>query len=95
MNNADICFNCWEETGNAGVGDGSIYTDDGEYGPFCEGCWAAWKPAQRAAYLAIAEWCDLQAGQIWPDYAMHEERILTDGIELVATECRKRAKETR
>lgn len=36
----EICDACDEPTGNAGAGDGSLFTDEGE-GPFCEACWKA------------------------------------------------------
>ena len=34
----EYCCECGEPTGNAGRGDDSLYTDDGE-GPFCQDCW--------------------------------------------------------
>ena len=33
----ELCCECDEPTGNAGAGDGSLFTDDGE-GPFCGPC---------------------------------------------------------
>lgn len=35
----ELCCECDEPTGRAGIGEDSLYTDDGE-GPFCETCWA-------------------------------------------------------
>lgn len=35
------CVVCEEPTGNAGAGDGSIYCDACNEGPFCDECWAA------------------------------------------------------
>lgn len=32
------CVSCGQYTGNAGVGDGSRYSNDGDRGPFCDAC---------------------------------------------------------
>ena len=34
------CCACGQATGNAGIGDGSLYADDGE-GPYCWECYPA------------------------------------------------------
>jgi len=34
----EYCCKCDCETGNAGVGDGSLYLDNGD-GPFCDECY--------------------------------------------------------
>lgn len=36
----EYCCECGGETGKAGAGEDSLYTDGGE-GPYCEECWAA------------------------------------------------------
>ena len=32
------CAECGEPTGRAGIGEDSLYTEEGD-GPFCEECW--------------------------------------------------------
>jgi len=39
----ETCSECGEDTGRAGRGDDSIFTDDG-VGPLCTQCWAAIQP---------------------------------------------------
>lgn len=37
IDNLEYCCECGDPTGNAGEGEDSNYTEDGE-GPFCQGC---------------------------------------------------------
>ena len=39
QNTLEHCCECDLPTGNAGIGDGSLYHEDGR-GPFCESCFA-------------------------------------------------------
>lgn len=39
----ELCFLCGAETGRAGAGDDSIYSDDGR-GPWCLSCYSAAHP---------------------------------------------------
>ena len=32
------CVSCHQLTGHAGIGDGSLYSEDGDRGPFCDDC---------------------------------------------------------
>ena len=38
MKDKEYCCKCGNETGKAGRGDDSLFTDTGE-GPYCESCW--------------------------------------------------------
>lgn len=43
------CCVCGSHTGRAGRGDDSIYCDDCDMGPFCEGCWHQHEAAHDVA----------------------------------------------
>ena len=42
----ELCSECEEPTGRAGAGEDSLYSDDGETGPFCEGCFELRRDAE-------------------------------------------------
>lgn len=39
--NLEYCCKCGEATGKAGIGDGSLYDENTEEGPYCEICYEA------------------------------------------------------
>lgn len=43
----EYCWICGDATGKAGLGDGSIYDDDGD-GPYCENCYGEYLDGQEA-----------------------------------------------
>ena len=35
----ECCCQCFEHTGRAGRGEDSLFTEEGDLGPYCQSCW--------------------------------------------------------
>jgi len=80
----ELCFQCGRETERAGVGEDSIYTDDGEHGPFCEDCWDAYALGQtHAAKQLEAQRAKKDNAYLERNRLVKENRALSEKLERV------------
>lgn len=84
MSKLETCCACDEATGRAGIGEDSLYTDDG-YGPFCEACWNIAEFLQPSAALSRqseAQSAPVDAKRILTHHNIHVVGKMPDGTDV-------------